>query len=72
MAGKSGRTIAATENKPLASRLLNWESMLVVLLVLVNIICIGISPVYNATNLLRESPKSVSYTHLTLPTKLEV
>ena len=67
MAGKSGRTIAATENKPLTSRLLNWESMLVVLLVLVNIICIGISPVYNATKLLRESPKYLAEIFLLFP-----
>lgn len=67
MAGKSGRTISITQDKPLAKAIISWEGMIVLLFVLINILCICISPVYNFTNLLREMPKYLTEIFLMLP-----
>ncbi len=57
MAGKSGREISAVPEGGLKEKLLTWEGALVLILVAVNILGVAISPVYNATNVLREMPK---------------
>ncbi len=57
MAGKSGRTISATPKGGMKEKLLSWEGALVILLIVVNIFGAMLSPNYNATNILRESPR---------------
>ncbi|MBO6147090.1 MAG: ABC transporter permease [Lachnospiraceae bacterium] len=57
MAGKSGREISAVPEGGLKEKLLTWEGALVLIFVAVNILGMIISPVYNATNVLREMPK---------------
>ncbi|MBQ9156522.1 MAG: ABC transporter permease [Eubacterium sp.] len=57
MAGKSGRTISATREGGLKEKLLSWEGALVILLIVVNIFGAILSPNYNLTNILRESPR---------------
>jgi len=46
MATKSGRTIIATKERSWKTRLLRWESFLVLIFILVNIMNAGISPNY--------------------------
>jgi len=67
MAGKSGRTIAATQEKNLLKSLVSWEGMLLVLFILINIFCKIISPVYTFTNVLREMPKYLTEIFLLFP-----
>lgn len=67
MAGKSGRTIANTVENPIKKVLFSWEGVLVILFVAINILCAIISPVYNITNLLRESPKYLAEMLLLFP-----
>ena len=57
MAGKSGREISAVPEGGLKSKILSWEGALVLILIAVNIFGVIVSPVYNATNVLREMPK---------------
>ena len=57
MAGRSGREISAVPEGGLKEKLLSWEGALVLIFVAVNILGMVISPVYNATNVLREMPK---------------
>ena len=57
MAGRSGREISAVPEGGLKEKLLSWEGALVLIFVAVNILGMIISPVYNATNVLREMPK---------------
>ncbi|MCR4797944.1 MAG: ABC transporter permease [Lachnospiraceae bacterium] len=57
MAGKSGREISAVPEGGLKEKLLTWEGALILIFVAVNILGVIISPVYNATNVLREMPK---------------
>ncbi|MCR5791773.1 MAG: ABC transporter permease [Lachnospiraceae bacterium] len=67
MAGKSGRTISNTPDKSLKSRLLCWESMMILLFILVNVLCICISPTYNIRNVFREMPKYLIEMFLLFP-----
>lgn len=67
MAGKSGRTISNTVSQPWKKVVLSWEGVLVLLFIAINILCICISPVYNAQNLLRESPKYLAEMLLLFP-----
>ena len=67
MAGKSGRTISATQEKNLVKSLLSWEGMLLVLFIGINIFCKFISPVYTFTNVLREMPKYLTEIFLLFP-----
>ncbi|MCP1108974.1 rhamnose transport system permease protein [Lachnospiraceae bacterium PF1-21] len=67
MAGKSGRTIAHTQNKSLLKRLMCWESMLVILFIIVNIYCSSLSSTYQINNVLREMPKYLTEVFLLLP-----
>lgn len=67
MAGKSGRTIANVPEKSLKKTLLCWESMLVVLFVLINIICINLSSSYVLGNVLREMPRYLTEMFLLFP-----
>ena len=57
MAGKSGREISAVPEGGLKSKIVSWEGALVLILIAVNIFGVIVSPVYNATNVLREMPK---------------
>ena len=57
MAGKSGRTIAATRESGLKDKIFSWEGALILVLVAVNILGASLSPNYNITNILRESPR---------------
>lgn len=66
MAGKSGRTIANVPEKSWKKRLLCWESMLVVLFILINIFCSSISQSYQLSNVLREMPKYLTEVFLML------
>ena len=67
MAGKSGRTIANVVDKPWKKVIFSWEGVLVLLFIAINILCLTISPVYNAKNLLRESPKYLAEMLLLFP-----
>lgn len=67
MAGKSGRTIANVPDKSWKKTLLCWESMLVVVFILVNIFCASISPSYQISSVLREMPKYLTEMFLMLP-----
>lgn len=67
MAGKSGRTIAHVPEKSVKKTLLCWESMLVILFIFINIFGQGISPNYQATNVLREMPRYLAEMFLMLP-----
>ncbi len=67
MAGKSGRTIANTQDKSLLKRLMCWETMLVVLFIIVNIYCSSLSDTYQIKNVLREMPKYLTEVFLLLP-----
>lgn len=67
MAGKSGRTLAATPEKSLKKLLVSWEGMLFLLFIAVNIFCKCISPVYTFTNVLREMPKYLTEIFLLFP-----
>lgn len=67
MAGKSGRTISATPDRSLKKVILSWEGMLFVLLIVINIFCKCISPVYTLTNVLREMPKYLTEIFLLFP-----
>ena len=67
MAGKSGRTIASVVDKPWKKVIFSWEGVLVLLFIAINILCLTISPVYNAKNLLRESPKYLAEMLLLFP-----
>ncbi len=57
MAGKSGREISAIPEGGLKKKLLSWEGALILILIAVNVFGVIVSPVYNATNVLREMPK---------------
>ncbi|MEE0954643.1 MAG: ABC transporter permease [Eubacterium sp.] len=57
MAGKSGRTIAATQEKSLKNLLFRWEGGLVLVFIAVLIFGSIISPNYNFTSVFREMPK---------------
>lgn len=57
MAGKSGRTISATPQGGIKEKIFSWEGALVLLLIAVNIFGMILSPNYNLTNILRESPR---------------
>ena len=67
MAGKSGRTIANVPEKSLKKTLFCWEGMLVVLFILINIFCSGISQSYQFDNVLREMPKYLTEMFLLFP-----
>ena len=67
MAGKSGRTIANVPEKSLKKTLFCWEGMLVVLFILINIFCAGISQSYQFSNVLREMPKYLTEMFLLFP-----
>ena len=67
MAGKSGRTISIEQNISAKDRIKSWEFIILMIFVAVNILCICISPVYNFTNLLRESPKYLAEIYLLFP-----
>ena len=67
MAGKSGRTLASTPEKSIKKLFLNWECMLLLLFIVVNIFCKFISPVYTFTNVLREMPKYLTEIFLLFP-----
>lgn len=67
MAGKSGRNISATPASSLKTTVLSWEGFLVVLFVLINILCVCISPNYNITNVLREMPKYLAEIFMLFP-----
>ena len=67
MAGKSGRTIAHVPEKSLKKTLFCWEGMLVVLFILINILCAGISQSYQFSNVLREMPKYLTEMFLLFP-----
>lgn len=66
MAGKSGRTIANVPEKSWKKTVLSWEGMLIVLFILVNIFCAGISDSYQVSNVLREMPKYLTEVFLML------
>ena len=57
MAGKSGRTISATPQGGIKEKIFSWEGALILLLIAVNIFGAVLSPNYNMTNILRESPR---------------
>ncbi|MCR4892604.1 MAG: ABC transporter permease [Lachnospiraceae bacterium] len=57
MAGKSGRTISANPEKGLKGKILSWEGALILALIAVNILGGVLSPTYNFTNIMRESPR---------------
>jgi rhamnose transport system permease protein len=57
MAGKSGREISAIPEGGLKKKLLSWEGALILILIAVNVFGVIVSPVYNASNVLREMPK---------------
>lgn len=67
MAGKSGRTLVNTPDKSLRSRIMSWETMLIVLFVAVNIYCMSLSPTYQVGNVFREMPKYLTEIFLLLP-----
>lgn len=67
MAGKSGRTISNVPERSWKKTVLSWEGMLVVLIILINIFCAGISPSYQLANVLREMPKYLTEVFLMLP-----
>lgn len=67
MAGKSGRTIEATQQNVWKKRVFSWEGMLVILFLVINIFCKCISPYYTINNVLREMPKYLSEIFLLLP-----
>lgn len=67
MAGKSGRTIAATPQDVVKKAIFSWEGMLVLLFFAINIFCRCISPNYTVTNVLREMPKYLSEIFLLFP-----
>lgn len=67
MAGKSGRTIAHVPEKSVKKTLMCWESMLVILFIFINIFGQGISPNYQAANVLREMPRYLAEMFLMLP-----
>ncbi len=57
MAGKSGRTISATPDNGMAKKILSLEGALVIAFIGVNILGRVLSPNYNLTNVMRESPR---------------
>ncbi|MCR5789740.1 MAG: ABC transporter permease [Lachnospiraceae bacterium] len=57
MAGKSGRTIAATPQTGLKQKLLSLEGALVIIFILINVFGRVLSPNYNLSNVMRESPR---------------
>ena len=57
MAGKSGRTISATPNVGIKDKIISWEGLMLLLLIIVNILGTVLSQNYNMTNILRESPR---------------
>lgn len=67
MAGKSGRTISNVPEKSWKKTVVSWEGMLVVLIILINIFCAGISQSYQLANVLREMPKYLTEVFLMLP-----
>ncbi|CUX36156.1 ABC transporter permease [Clostridium sp. C105KSO13] len=67
MAGKSGRTIANVPDKSWKKTLLCWETMLVVVFILINVFCLSISPSYQFSSVLREMPKYLTEMFLLLP-----
>ena len=67
MAGKSGRSINNVPENTLKKTILSWEGMLVILFILVNILCINISDVYNVKNVFREMPKYLCEVFIMLP-----
>ena len=67
MAGKSGRTIANVPEKSLKKTVLCWEGMLVILFIVINLFCGGISPSYQFANVLREMPKYLTEMFLLFP-----
>ena len=67
MAGKSGRSISNTVENSWKKTILSWEGILVILFIAINILCAIISPVYNLTNVLRESPKYLAEMLLLFP-----
>ena len=67
MAGKSGRTIVNVPDKSWKKTLLCWESMLVVVFILINIFCASISSSYQFSSVLREMPKYLTEMFLLFP-----
>lgn len=67
MAGKSGRTLSHVPEKVWQKRILNWEGMLVVLLIAVVIFCMNLSPMFQINNILREMPKYLTEIFMLLP-----
>ena len=60
MAGKSGRTIDATPKTSIKSKVLSWESGLIVIFIAVLIFGSIVSKSFTFTNVLREMPKYLS------------
>ena len=67
MAGKSGRTIVNVPDKSWKKTLLCWESMLVVVFILINIFCASISSSYQFSSVLREMPNYLTEMFLLFP-----
>ena len=57
MAGKSGRTISATPNNGIKQKILSLEGALIIAFIAINILGRVLSPNYNLTNVMRESPR---------------
>ena len=57
MAGKSGRTISATPSNGFKDKILSLEGALVIAFIAINILGRVMSPNYNLTNVMRESPR---------------
>ena len=57
MAGKSGRTISAAPNNGIKQKILSLEGALVIAFIAINILGRVLSPNYNLTNVMRESPR---------------
>lgn len=68
MAGKSGRTIAATQKKTWIQTLLKWESILIIIFILVNIMNAFISPKYlSLTGLFTATSSFLEKSFIVLP-----
>ena len=57
MAGKSGRTISAEPSNGIKEKILSLEGALVIAFIAINILGRILSPNYNLTNVMRESPR---------------
>ena len=67
MATKSGRTIQATPVSGIRQKLFSLEGALVIAFIAVNILGRILSPNYNFTNIMRESPRYLAEIFIMFP-----